>query len=123
MASTSDSPLYERLGGSEAIGAAVDAFHDRVADDDRVNHYFDGVDMATLLRHQKEFFADGTGGPVDYTGSEIAAVHAPLGIDGEDFEIFVEHLEETLVSFGVPDRERGELLDLLDEYRSAVVTD
>lgn len=122
MASTSETPLYDRLGGSEAIDAAVDAFHERVASDDRVNHYFSGVDMDTLLGHQKEFFAAGTGGPVEYTGAEIAAAHAPLAIGNEEFDIFVGHLAATLDAFGVPDRERGELLEMLEAYRSAVVT-
>lgn len=122
MASTSNTNLYDRLGGSEAIDAAVDAFHDRVAEDERVNHYFRGVDMETLLRHQKAFFAAGTGGPVEYTGREIAAAHVPLGIDDRDFDIFVRLLEETLLAFGVPEREREELLDIVNGYRSAVVS-
>ncbi len=122
MASSSD-PLFDRLGGSDAIGAAVDAFHERVSIDDRVNGYFRGVDMTPLLAHQKAFFAAGTGGPVEYAGRGIAAAHAPLGIPDRDFDIFVGHLEDTLLGFGVPDRERGELLALLEDYRPAVVRD
>lgn len=122
MTSTSDAPLFDRLGGSAAIDAAVDAFHERVAEDDRVNGYFRGVDMEPLLRHQKAFFAAGTGGPVEYDGREVAAVHAPLAIDDEAFDVFVGHLEATLVAFEVPPRERDELLAMLEEYRPAVVT-
>lgn len=121
MASTSDQSLYDRLGGSEAIDAAVDAFHDRVGQDDWVNHYFQDVDMETLLQHQKAFFEVGTGGPGEYPGREIAASHAPLGIDDQEFDIFVGHLEETLSAFGVPDPERQELLEILEEYRPSVV--
>lgn len=123
MTTTGDPPLYDRLGGMEAIEAAVDAFHERVAADDRVNGYFRGVDMAALTRHQADFFAAGTGGPVEYTGAEIAAAHAPLAVDDRAFDVFAEHLEATLVAFGVLDRERGELLDVLNGYRAAVVTD
>ncbi|ELZ45740.1 globin [Halorubrum distributum JCM 9100] len=42
----SNETLYERLGGEPAIGAIVSEFYDRVLADDRVNHYFDDVDMA-----------------------------------------------------------------------------
>lgn len=114
--------MYDRLGGRDAIDAAVDAFHERVADDDRVSHYFEGVDMAALLAHQKEFFAAGTGGPVEYTGQEIKAAHAPLSIDDRTFDVFVSHLEATLVAFDVPERERDELLALLEPYRPDVVS-
>lgn len=121
MASSSDPPLYDRLGGREAIDAAVDAFHERVARDDRVNHYFRGVDMAPLLRHQKAFFAAGTGGPDEYSGREMTAAHAPLGIDDADFDAFVGHLEDTLLAFDVPERERRELLDVVEDFRAAIV--
>lgn len=122
MVGSGGQPLYDRLGGSEAIDAAVDAFHDRVGEDDRVSHYFEAADMETLRRHQKAFFAAGTGGPVEYTGTEIAAAHAPLAIDDEDFDIFVNHLAETLIAFDVPDREQRELLALVEDYRQTVVT-
>ena len=37
--------LYERLGGDAAVNAAVDIFYRKVLSDDRVNDFFDGVDM------------------------------------------------------------------------------
>lgn len=122
MASASEPSLYDRLGGREAIGAAVDAFHERVAADDRVSGYFDGVDLSTLMDHQTQFFVEGTGGPAGYTGREMAAVHAPLAVDDEAFDTFVGHLEAVLVDFGVPAPEREELLSLLEGFRPAVVT-
>lgn len=120
-AGTTDQPVYDRLGGAGAIDAAVNAFHERVASDDRVNHYFQRVDMETLRRHQKEFFAAGTGGPVEYADGEIAAIHAPLAIDDRVFDLFAGHLEDTLLALDVPDRERGELLGLIEGYRPDVV--
>lgn len=118
---TDEATLYERLGGRDAIDAAVDAFHERVATDDRVNHYFEDVDMERLLSHQKAFFVAGTGGPGEYPGGAMDAVHAPYPIDETAFEVFVGHLEATLRSFGVPDRERGEVLEILEGFREEVV--
>lgn len=63
-----------------------------------------------------------TGGPVEYTGGDMDAVHAPLDIDDEDFEMFAGYLEDTLVEFGVPEQEQQEMLDILEKYREAVVT-
>jgi len=122
MASAGDPSLYDRLGGREAIGAAVEAFHERVAADDRVSGYFEGVAMSTLMDHQTLFFVEGTGGPAGYTGGEMAAVHAPLAIDDDAFDTFVGHLEAVLVAFDVGTTERDELLDLLERFRPAVVT-
>lgn len=122
MAGARNRSLFDRVGGLDAIAAAVDAFHERVAQDDRVNHYFAGVDLAALKRHQTAFFAAGTGGPVEYIGREIRAAHAPLAIDDDTFDIFVGHFEATLTAFDVPAEERDELLELLEPYRPDVVT-
>ena len=65
MTSSSDTPLYERIGGREAIEAAIEAFYERVLDDDRIRQYFDGIDMERLKRRQKTFFEYGTGGPAE----------------------------------------------------------
>jgi truncated hemoglobin YjbI len=39
VTSEEDRSLYERIGGSEAIAAAIDAFYERVLADPRVSHY------------------------------------------------------------------------------------
>jgi len=37
--------LYDRLGGEAAIKKAVDIFYKHVMADQRINHFFKGVDM------------------------------------------------------------------------------
>ena len=54
--------LFERLGGEAAVDAAVDKFYDRVLADDRINHFFSGVDMAQQHKHQKSFLTFAFGG-------------------------------------------------------------
>lgn len=39
------STLYERLGGATALDAAVDIFYRKVLSDDRINRFFENVDM------------------------------------------------------------------------------
>ena len=47
--------LYERLGGQTAVDAAVDIFYRKVLVDQRVNGFFDGVDMEQQIIKQKGF--------------------------------------------------------------------
>ncbi|MCW8884791.1 MAG: group 1 truncated hemoglobin, partial [Motiliproteus sp.] len=47
--------LYERLGGEAAVDAAVDIFYRKVLLDDRINSYFEGVDMDAQAGKQKAF--------------------------------------------------------------------
>lgn len=119
---TSSGPtLYERIGGSESIEAAIEAFYERVLNDDRVSHYFDGVDVERLKRRQKTFFEYGTGGPAEYDVGLIKILHARHDIDQEAYEVFTDHFEDTLEAFDVPEQEREELMAAVHSFRDDVV--
>jgi len=38
--------LYERIGGEDAVNAAVDVFYRKVLADDRINKFFEGRERA-----------------------------------------------------------------------------
>ncbi|WP_233258292.1 group 1 truncated hemoglobin [[Phormidium] sp. ETS-05] len=54
--------LFEKIGGEAAVEAAVDKFYVRVLADDRINYFFDGVDMEQQRKHQKGFLTFAFGG-------------------------------------------------------------
>jgi hemoglobin len=122
MTSSSDTPLYERIGGSDAIEAAIEAFYERVLDDDRINQYFDGIDMERLKRRQKTFFEYGTGGPAHYDIGQIKILHARHDIDQEAYEIFTGHFEDTLEAFDVPEQEQTEVMAAIHSFHDDVIT-
>jgi hemoglobin len=95
--------VYTEIGGREAVDAVVDVFYDRVLDDEQLAGYFDEFDMAELHAHQVQFISSVAGGPVSYTGAEMRAVHAPLGIDQADFDAVVTYLARALRENGVCD--------------------
>ena len=39
------SSLFEKIGGRDAVNAAVDLFYKKVLADDRINGFFEGIDM------------------------------------------------------------------------------
>ena len=51
-AENSTKSLFAKLGGGKAVQAAVDIFYDRMLADDRVNFFFEGVDMRKQRAHQ-----------------------------------------------------------------------
>ncbi|MFA9428182.1 group 1 truncated hemoglobin [Natronorubrum sp. A-ect3] len=114
--------LYDRLGGQEAIAAVVDRFYDRVVADERVAHYFDDVDMQRQQAHQTQFLSAVAGGPVDYTGADMAAAHDGLEITKPDFDAIVTHLESTLKEFEIDPDDRNGVLAAVGEYEDAIVT-
>ena len=117
----SNETLYERLGGEPAIGAVVNEFYDRVLADDRVNHYFDDVDMADQRSHQTKFLSAVTGGPIRYEGEEMATAHEELAITDAEFEVVATHLDEALRAFDVDDADRGAVMEAIAGFEADVV--
>jgi len=98
--------LFEKIGGKDAVEAAVDIFYGKVLADDRIKHFFDGVDMKIQRAKQKAFLTLAFGGPSNYTGKNMRDGHAHLvekGLNESHFDAVVENLGATLKELNVPD--------------------
>ena len=96
--------LYQQLGGSAAVDAAVDIFYRKVLSDDRISAFFEGVDMDRQAAKQKAFLTMAFGGPHNYTGMDMRRGHAHLvarGLNDSHFDAVVEDLGQTLAELGV----------------------
>ena len=98
--------LYEKLGGEAAVNAAVDIFYRKVLADDRINHFFEGIDMEKQAAKQKAFLTFAFGGPNNYTGHDMRKAHERLvkekGLSDEHFDAVMENLGATLQELNVP---------------------
>ncbi|MGY1845385.1 group I truncated hemoglobin [Modestobacter sp. SYSU DS0875] len=115
--------LYERLGQDVGIRTAVDDFYRRVVADPDLAGYFEGVDMPQLRRHQTALLVQVTGGPVEYSGRELAAGHEGLGITADAFDRVVGHLVDTLTDLGVAGEDIGQVGAALGAHRDEIVTE
>lgn len=121
---TSNATLFEQLGGSDAVNAAVDKFYRRVLADDRVNRFFEGVDMDRQAAKQKAFLTMAFGGPANYTGLDMKEGHAHLlkmGMDDTHFDAIVENLGATLTDMGVADELISQVAAIAETTREAVM--
>jgi hemoglobin len=114
--------LFERLGQEAGIRTAVEDFYVRVVADPQLAPYFEGIDLPRLRRHQTALLSQVTGGPVEYTGRDLAAGHAGLGITPEDFDRVVGHLVATLTALGVSAEDIGAVGEALTAHRDDIVT-
>ena len=94
--------LFDQLGGSESVTAAVSAFYQRVLRDPLLMPFFVNVDIPTLQSKQVLFFTQALGGPAVYKGPPMKPAHAHLAIEEQHFLRVAEHLVETLKSLQVP---------------------
>jgi hemoglobin len=114
--------LYDRLGGKPAITAVVDDFVGNVAADNRINGFFARTDIPRLKRLLVEQICAGSGGPCTYTGRDMRAAHAGMGVTDAHFNALVEDLVKSLDKFKVPQREKNELLGILGPMKADIVT-
>lgn len=94
--------IYEAIGGAAAVDAAVDIFYRKVLSDDRIDTFFDTVDMESQHAKQKAFLTVAFGGPNEYTGKDMRDAHKHMNLTEEHFGAVVENLVATLNELSVP---------------------
>jgi len=117
--------LYEKIGGEAAVNAAVDIFYRKVLADDRINQYFEGVDMDKQAAKQKAFLTMAFGGPHSYTGKDMRDGHAHLvknGLNDSHFDAVMENLGATLKELNVPDELIAEAAAIAESTRNDVLS-
>ena len=117
------SPLIERLGGSEAVSAAIDLMYQKILADDRLLPFFENVDMDRLKAQQVSFISTALGGTDEHAGVDLGGAHAHLvarGLKPEHFDSVLDHLRDSLIELGVGDDLIGEVLTVVETTRSDV---
>ena len=103
--------LYQRIGGSDAIGKIFDEVGGRMAADPELARFFQGQSPEALMAQRQkaiEFLCREMGGPCTYTGRLLKEAHGRLGITESQWKAFVKHLTETLDQQKVGEKEKGE---------------
>ncbi len=130
--------LYERLGGVFSIAAVIDHFSDAVVqnpivgqgsknpdlDDWHANH----LDRLPGLKFMRTLWVcDISGGPISFNATKpgstplgLEEAHRDLHIAPEEFDEVAAELGRTLDHFGVPTREKGEVLAAFAAHKGEV---
>jgi len=113
--------LYRELGGADGIARVVDLFLAKIANDLRINLFFETTDLKDLRRLVIEQFCAASGGPCTYTGRTMEEAHSGLNLSDADFAAFVEDLIAALDELKVPKASQDKLLALLGPMKPQVV--
>ncbi|GJL77793.1 MAG: hypothetical protein NPINA01_07820 [Nitrospinaceae bacterium] len=120
----SSESLFSRIGGHQAVDAAVDVFYRKVLADDRVNHFFKGVSMEHQRKKQKVFLTFAFGGAPNYSGKNMREAHKHLkqqGLSESHFYAVLDNLEATLKELSVPEDLIQEALAIAKSTRKDVL--
>src|SRR5438552_9340287 len=119
--------LYQRLGGVYNIAVVVDDLIDRVMTDPRlnanpaVNEAHHKVPPAGFKYLVTEMVCWAAGGPQKYSGRSMADSHAHLNIKPQEWEAFMDDLQQALNRFNVPPAEQSELRAIVQSTYGDIV--
>jgi len=116
--------LFEKIGGREAVQAAVDIFYKKVLQDARVSFFFDNLNMSQQSKKLMLFLTYAFGGPNNYSGKDMRQAHAALvkkGLSDDHFNFVAGHLIATLVELGVPQNLIDEVVAIAESTRNDVL--
>jgi hemoglobin len=114
--------MFARLGGREAITAAVEQFYQRVLADSELKPFFAATNMTWLKLRQTQFMVQALGGPQEYTGKSMKQAHAGRAIEPRHFQRVAGHLSETLAALKVPKSLIGEVMTAVASLEPDIVT-
>ena len=116
--------LYERIGGEAAVTAAVELFYEKVLADERIKHFFEGIDMARQSGMQKKLLTFVFGGPNTYDGRSLKDAHAHLlarGLNDSHFDAVAENLQSTLSELKVAKTQIREVMTIVGSVRDDIL--
>jgi hemoglobin len=116
--------LYARLGGYDAVAAVADDLLPRLMADPLLARFWANRSVDGLHREKQlliDFLCSSAGGPLYYTGRDMTTSHKGMGISARDWDVFIGHLHATLNKFGVPARERGEVVGFVESLKGNIV--
>ena len=130
--------LYERLGGVFAIAAVVNQFSDALIQDPIVGQgssnpalrdwHSNSLGRLPGLKFMRTLWVcEVAGGPFQFSATRpghnalgLEEAHRDLRISGPEFDEVAAVLGRTLDSFGVPEREKGEVLAAFAAHKGEV---
>lgn len=119
--------LYDRLGGLYNIATVVDDLIDRVMADPRLNanprvdeaHH--RVSPAGFKYYVTELVCQTSGGPQQYSGRSMGDSHRHLMITDQEWDAFMDDLQQAFDRFGVPEQEQEELKAIVEGTKESIV--
>lgn len=116
-------PLFDRLGGREAVAAVVRKALDNHYANPLIRSRFEHARQSReiLTEHAIEFFCTGLSGVATYSGRALAEAHAGMNISEQEFLTTVDDILDAMMSVGIGEVERGEVLAVLYGMKAELI--
>ena len=120
----SETTLYERLGGYDAICAVTNDLLQRLQADAQLARFWQHRGEDGLKREKQlliDFLCSSGGGPLYYTGRDMKISHKGMRISESDWSAFLGHVNASLAAFQVPQAERDAVVAFVQSTKADIV--
>ncbi len=116
-----DRTMWRAFHGEQGVARIVDNMVERNIADPRISDIFKGQDLIRLRRTLKEQFCYILAGGCRYSGRDMRAAHADMGLQTADMAALVENLQAAMRDEGVGFAAQNRLLAKLAPMRRDIV--
>ena len=113
--------LYDAIGGEPAVRAVLQSLYDKLFDDPIVGFLFQGRDKQHIVEQQLAFTCHFLGGPHEYAGRPLPAVHAALPLLPGHFDRRHRLLAQVLEDQHVADEVKRAWLQIDEALRPSIL--
>lgn len=116
--------LYDRLGARAGIDKLVDRIVDLHFENDVISPRYLALNKEAIDRSRekaKEFFAAGSGGPVEYTGRSMVETHTGMNVSAAEYLAVVDDIMQAMHEMDYPVSVCNEVLGIAYSLKSEIV--
>lgn len=114
--------MRDAFHGQDGIHRIVKDMVDRSVADPRISEIFVAHDLVRLRRTLFEQFCYILNAGCDYSGRDMASSHKDLGLQVDDLNVLVEHLQSAMAAEGISFAAQNRFLSKLAPMKRDVVT-
>jgi len=117
-----DQSLYEELGGKKTVEKASAILYVNILRDERINGFFENVDIEKQKRKMSAFLTNIFGGPSLYIGKTMRKAHKNVkGLNDEHVDAMMECVSATLKELDIDTKTINKVMEKIEEHRDDVL--
>ena len=120
--SLAPSNLYRDLGEQAGITEVVDNLLFKIADNPKILHHFEGVDIDRFRNNFIIHLCELSDGPCRFEGDSMRDIHAGMNITAAEFDSLVENLIDAMEEAGVTFQTQNRLVSRMIAFRDEIVS-
>ena len=119
-----DHTLYEKIGGERTVEKASHYLYVNILKDDRINGFFENIDIDKQKRKMSSFLTYIFGGPSLYLGKDMRRAHKNVvanGLNDEHVDAMMDCVKSSLVELEIDAALISKVITSIEAHRDDVL--